>query len=181
MGKPTVALRRTPMRHVISGLSSSWRAEKRASNVTGGGNMAPSLATCVAWMWTVATMTAVRGFSTFPYEVPNGRRVNCTEEMEGCSVGEPCLGLGHNTCAGGSLPLNPFGADFADALYSWTEELCQMDSDNDGLTNGEELGDPCCEWTTMSMDMLDDEFIPSHPGYAFSVPPKNVTCDNGQE
>ena len=28
----------------------------------------------------------------------------------------------------------------------WTEALCRADSDGDGLTNGEELGDPCCTW-----------------------------------
>ncbi len=28
----------------------------------------------------------------------------------------------------------------------WTKELCEMDSDEDGATNGEELGDPCCKW-----------------------------------
>jgi hypothetical protein len=29
---------------------------------------------------------------------------------------------------------------------SWTIDFCEMDSDEDGATNGEELGDPCCEW-----------------------------------
>ncbi|WAR23629.1 DOPO-like protein, partial [Mya arenaria] len=28
----------------------------------------------------------------------------------------------------------------------WTEELCRKDSDSDGRTNGEELGDPHCTW-----------------------------------
>ncbi|WAR23630.1 DOPO-like protein [Mya arenaria] len=28
----------------------------------------------------------------------------------------------------------------------WTEELCRKDSDSDGRTNGEELGDPNCTW-----------------------------------
>jgi hypothetical protein len=28
----------------------------------------------------------------------------------------------------------------------WTAALCQKDSDGDGQTNGQELGDPCCTW-----------------------------------
>ena len=29
----------------------------------------------------------------------------------------------------------------------WTEDLCKEDSDGDGKTNGEELGDANCTWT----------------------------------
>ena len=32
-------------------------------------------------------------------------------------------------------------------FQTWTRELCMMDSDGDGRTNGEELGDPRCVWT----------------------------------
>ena len=31
-------------------------------------------------------------------------------------------------------------------LAQWTRWLCHRDSDGDGLTNGEELGDPACSW-----------------------------------
>jgi len=34
--------------------------------------------------------------------------------------------------------------DFAAAGYSWSEQLCKKDSDGDGYSNGEELGDPNC-------------------------------------
>jgi hypothetical protein len=37
-----------------------------------------------------------------------------------------------------------FGVDFENDGYYWSETLCQKDSDGDGLTNGDELGDPCC-------------------------------------
>ena len=30
--------------------------------------------------------------------------------------------------------------------HDWTKALCQADSDGDGRTNGEELGDPNCNW-----------------------------------
>jgi len=41
---------------------------------------------------------------------------------------------------------NPFGVDFKNENFKWTVNLCRMDSDNDGRTNGEELGDPDCVW-----------------------------------
>ena len=31
--------------------------------------------------------------------------------------------------------------------FEWTEDLCKQDSDKDGRTNGEELGDPDCTWS----------------------------------
>jgi len=42
--------------------------------------------------------------------------------------------------------LTPFGRDFA--LRGGWKEVCQLDSDGDGVRNGEELGDPCCRWTS---------------------------------
>lgn len=36
--------------------------------------------------------------------------------------------------------------DFVTANTQWTKDLCQKDSDMDGKTNGEELGDPNCVW-----------------------------------
>ena len=36
--------------------------------------------------------------------------------------------------------------DFQSAGNSWTHDLCMADSDDDGMTNGEELGDPHCKW-----------------------------------
>lgn len=75
--------------------------------------------------------------------------------------------VGHNGGVGGAT-LIPFGESFRDALKStscfstqlddddddhhhhhgetWDTKLCCEDSDGDGLTNGAELGDPCCEW-----------------------------------
>ena len=42
----------------------------------------------------------------------------------------------------GKNKLNPFGEDFDDEKYKWTKKLCEEDSDGDGFTNGQELGDP---------------------------------------
>ncbi len=46
------------------------------------------------------------------------------------------------------MPRTWVGMDIhiSEADMIWTKELCVMDSDEDGATNGEELGDPCCEW-----------------------------------
>ncbi|KAH9525212.1 hypothetical protein Btru_000663 [Bulinus truncatus] len=66
-------------------------------------------------------------------------------------VPNPCLiglwpGVGHYLSTG-SGALNEFGMDFAAAGHTWTDELCRKDSDRDGLTNGQELGDPNCRYT----------------------------------
>ncbi|KAE8893978.1 hypothetical protein PF005_g26605 [Phytophthora fragariae] len=54
--------------------------------------------------------------------------------------------IGHPDGTGKSAATNAFGDAFAAAGYKWTKELCQADTDGDGQTNGQELGDPCCEW-----------------------------------
>ena len=99
----------------------------------------------------------------FRDRIPNGRTVPNPN-----IPGSVWSGVGHFT-VGGSGPRNPFGLDFQDNNYEWTEELCRMDSDGDGRSNGQELGDPNCVW---SRDDLDEEGIPlvpefpaeSHPG-----------------
>ncbi|KAL3662952.1 hypothetical protein V7S43_011898 [Phytophthora oleae] len=55
--------------------------------------------------------------------------------------------IGHKDNTGKSSANNDFGKAFDDAGKVWTLELCQADTDGDGQTNGQELGDPCCEWT----------------------------------
>jgi hypothetical protein len=81
-----------------------------------------------------------------------------------------CQGLGHVDCRGGSIKspngtyLNPFGVAFAAASYKWTKELCNSDSDGDGATNGEELGDPCCVWTKGNPLLTPPTYKLSHPG-----------------
>jgi hypothetical protein len=62
----------------------------------------------------------------------------------------------------GGGPRNQFGLDFAAAGYTWTTDLCQLDSDGDGRTNGEELGDPLCVWTEGSTPVRTTDI--SHPG-----------------
>ncbi|KAG6574764.1 Cleavage induced conserved protein [Phytophthora cinnamomi] len=66
--------------------------------------------------------------------VPNGANVPNTPA------------IGHTDGTGDDSATNSFGDAFAEADYTWTKDLCEADSDGDGQTNGQELGDPCCEW-----------------------------------
>jgi hypothetical protein len=115
------------------------------------------------------------GYPSFRYKLPNGMRVPCPPGAEGCSSAEGddqppsvCKGLGHTTCAGGTVALNPFGRDFKAAGYTWTAELCCKDSDGDGYTNGQELGDAECAYVGTQADSLSAAHSTdvSHPGFA---------------
>lgn len=77
-----------------------------------------------------------------------------------------------NTChtAGGGSPRNSFGLA-VEALVTpngqevfWSSVLAEMDSDGDGFTNGEELGDPDGD------GMAEDGFTATEPGSADSFP-----------
>jgi MYXO-CTERM domain-containing protein len=57
----------------------------------------------------------------------------------------------HTTLEG--IDLNSFGLDVqnhkaGDTVPPDWAAVCGLDSDVDGQTNGQELGDPCCEWQT---------------------------------
>lgn len=72
--------------------------------------------------------------------------------------------LGHVSHRGGG-GINAFGKDFQRANHKWTRALCEKDSDLDGISNGAELGDPCCFWsvdepTELITDMLS---LPGNP------------------
>lgn len=108
----------------------------------------------------------------YPDRLPNGRASGDP------SSGLTCLFLGHNNCVPGA-PRNQFGLDFAAAGRRWTVDLCMKDSDGDGLTNGQELGDPCCTWAqgpaSSSRTKLRTTQL-SHPGDASSVNSAPETC-----
>lgn len=100
----------------------------------------------------------IKASSAFPIygdRIPNGRSVPNPGPQGGVWAG-----VGHENAAGGGQR-NQFGLDFKDSGFEWTEALCKMDSDGDGRSNGEELGDPQCIWQpggTPAMHAL------SHPG-----------------
>jgi hypothetical protein len=80
--------------------------------------------------------------------------------------------LGH-VSAGGGGSRNAFGSAYPG---SWTRAYCQQDSDGDGLTNGVELGDPCCTWTQGQAPAITSDL--SHPGRATGdyARPASRTC-----
>lgn len=92
---------------------------------------------------------------TFADRIPNGKQVPNPGPQGGIWAG-----VGHLK-AGGGGELNPFGKAFAASGYEWTVELCALDSDGDGRTNGQELGDPDCVWVAGNDA---DEPSLSHPG-----------------
>ncbi|KAG7369276.1 hypothetical protein IV203_032019 [Nitzschia inconspicua] len=100
------------------------------------------------------TLSLVSCNPVYQFLIPNGDNV--------FHNGEPWPGVGHTVPQGGSPTFNPFGTDFRAADKKWTVELCQMDSDGDGLTNGEELGDPDCVWTPGDVPTRTTNI--THPG-----------------
>ena len=82
----------------------------------------------------LASLGFVREASAVPGNVdalPNGQTNSCLN----------C----HNTLAGGANNLAAMGDDYNRVAGAWSA-LADLDSDNDGQTNGQELGDPCGVW-----------------------------------
>ncbi|XP_046555952.1 temptin-like [Haliotis rubra] len=101
-----------------------------------------------------------------PYqnEIPNGDKV-----PHPCDTNLVWNAVGHgNADIGGAQNLNPFGMAFQAASHTWTQALCQMDSDNDGFTNGQELGDPQCTWRAGTVPVWPPT---GHPGIDESTYP----------
>ncbi|KAH9489133.1 hypothetical protein Btru_057526 [Bulinus truncatus] len=103
----------------------------------------------------VALLPAVLAYHTFTDLIPNGRSV-----PDPCNPGSVWEGVGHLVKEGQSKR-NSFGKDFNTYGKKWSKELCQRDSDGDGLTNGQELGDPDCKW---KKGVIPKGPSTSHPG-----------------
>ncbi|ELU02341.1 hypothetical protein CAPTEDRAFT_106799, partial [Capitella teleta] len=96
------------------------------------------------------------GYTIFQERIPNGFTV-----PHPCKPNYIWKGAGHDQLQGGGKR-NAFGIDFAAAGYKWSDCICKRDSDGDGKTNGEELGDPDCVWK--EGDTPKHKFGLSHPG-----------------
>ncbi len=88
------------------------------------------------------------------------------------------VGASCNVChtTGGGSPRNAFGLA-VEALVTangrevfWGPELAALDSDGDGATNGQELGDPEGTWTAEDPAPGDAALV-THPGDDTSTPP----------
>lgn len=106
--------------------------------------------------WIAILTTCAYGREEYKQRIPNPDGVNGVNAM------------GHVDGVNGGGPRNPFGVDFEAEGLSWTKDLCNKDSDDDGKTNGEELGDPCCLWTPTNGATLITTGL-SHPGDASST------------
>ena len=95
-------------------------------------------------------------------KIPNGRNV--------FHSGHHWPAVFSTTFRGVDPGKNAFGSDFAAAGATWTVALCNQDSDLDGYTNGEELGDPSCSWTQASGAPPSRTADVSHPGMWSSTP-----------
>lgn len=130
-----------------------------------------SIATITVVAASVVALTQVPGadaFAKFALLLPNGDNI-----PDAPAIGHPdAAGLGG---------LNEFGEDWNKLGKSWTKAYCEADSDGDGFTNGQELGDPCCTWTPANAVGLITEGV-SHPSDKTKTPanPKLQTkCATG--
>jgi len=98
----------------------------------------------------------VLSYQHFQEKIPNGDRV-----PHPFRTNYVWSGVGHANENGGGRR-NPFGRDFARNSYIWDSCICKHDSDGDGKTNGEELGDPDCVWRPGSQPSVNTGL--THPG-----------------
>jgi dopamine beta-monooxygenase len=107
-----------------------------------------------------ATLVVVQAHPAYQDAIPNGASAR--------RLGVAWPGVGHMAAAGGGNAENSFGAAFAAAGHAWTSALCNADTDGDGVSNGNELGDPACNWTVGATPERTSDI--SHPGFADSFP-----------
>ena len=114
----------------------------------------------------VLSLIAVHGFPEYGDQIPNGNAVD----------GDPAIG---HPDALGVAGENAFGQDYVQYRGVWQGAYCWADSDGDGFTNGQELGDPCCVWVQGTPAPYSIGI--SHPSLADSLPtyPQvNMMCNN---
>lgn len=123
---------------------------------------------CVCAVIVVGTLVR-RGtaYANFVRLIPNGvqGQPNGHDEWHARAWGHT-LALPDATTPQVPFARNDFGRDFFKAGRAWTRELCMADSDGDGMSNGEELGDPDCVWQvgqTPSHNQMTHPGIPDNP------------------
>ncbi|WAR15590.1 TEMPT-like protein, partial [Mya arenaria] len=130
----------------------------------------------------IAAFCLLKFSTAYPYfrdKIPNGHIV-----ANPCDKSEIWFGVGHMQRYGNG-ELDVFGHDFQKLGMEWTKALCRMDSDGDGFTNGEELGDPNCDWVPGGSPLHSQGI--THPGvctystgHACAKPGFDLKCDGFQ-
>ncbi|KAL4239487.1 hypothetical protein ACF0H5_000302 [Mactra antiquata] len=109
----------------------------------------------------------VNGHMHFRLRIPNGYNVT-----HPCHSKEIWEAVGHMATRH-TVQKNVFGLAFRRNGKEWTKALCMEDSDGDGLTNGEELGDPLCTWKSGKAVPAP---VRGHPGFC---EPDRDKCSSG--
>lgn len=65
--------------------------------------------------------------------------------------------------------------DFSESGHRWVTAFCRMDSDGDGRTNGQELGDPECVWTPGATPQMN---ATGHPGIKYNNKKKRHSIED---
>lgn len=123
---------------------------------------------------------AALSYRIYLQNLPNGAAVPVPPGISspGATKGI-CEAWGHTGCSGEQNELG-VGESFKDGSKDgsskskgpqWTVAFCGLDSDSDGKSNGDELGDPSCAWKGYP-NLPDFETGISHPGYQNSVTPR---------
>ncbi len=115
---------------------------------------------------TLATTAAARPFRVG--DIPNGSKITCLN----------CHGdlkASYNTDFGSDSRNHLDGVGMIAAQHVNWAPLCPLDSDGDGWTNGQELGDPDCKWT---VGEANPSGLVTNPGDPESFLPP--TCGNGK-
>ncbi|XP_052820481.1 MOXD1 homolog 1-like [Mya arenaria] len=121
----------------------------------------------------IAAFCLLKFSTAYPYfrdKIPNGHIV-----ANPCNTSEIWFGVGHMQRYGNG-ELDVFGHDFQKLGMEWTKALCRMDSDGDGFTNGEELGDPNCDWIPGGSPLC----LHNSTGHACVKPGFDLKCDGFQ-
>ncbi|XP_052100491.1 temptin-like [Mytilus californianus] len=92
-----------------------------------------------AIIFTIVGMISGRNY--YQDRIPNGHFV-----PNPCGTSQYWNTVGHLNPAHHTHLKNIFGNEFRANGHVWNQVFCQMDSDKDGKSNGEELGDPNCTW-----------------------------------
>eukprot|EP00747_Dinoflagellata_sp_TGD_P218680 gnl/TRDRNA2_/TRDRNA2_90888_c0_seq1.p1 gnl/TRDRNA2_/TRDRNA2_90888_c0~~gnl/TRDRNA2_/TRDRNA2_90888_c0_seq1.p1 ORF type:complete len:616 (-),score=56.22 gnl/TRDRNA2_/TRDRNA2_90888_c0_seq1:77-1924(-) len=134
------------------------------STAGSGTRLAMSMSpTWMAVAVTVALPDPTFAFGYFRDRIPNGYKVY-VGSTAWPAVGHSAPSPMHECM--GSFWRNEFGNDFARVGFVWTRELCMEDSDQDGRTNGQELGDPHCLFGTPAWE----KWARGHPNTKVSHP-----------